>query len=131
MHQGETRFLLPDTKVVPMPRLSRFFSLYISDLSQSQIMKFTTVLAFATAAVAAPSWGPIMEGNNNCLNEAQANKIVELNALFQIHADVPAARAAAESLFSPTNYTEYGDSINSLRGAPVSPYVVRSPVIRN
>lgn len=86
-------------------------------------MKFLSALsslAFLTCLVqASPTW----EGwNNGCLSAAEAQSIVDRSIIFLQHLDIPLANKTAQSLFAP-DIVEFGDSINSLRGDPVS-YVV-------
>ena len=85
-------------------------------------MKFSTVLAFVGLTVAAPSknWGSWRKGNDACLSAEDAQYIVELSKTYQLKADLNAARAAGEYLYSAADYRQYGDSINALRGDPVS-----------
>lgn len=80
-------------------------------------MKFSAIvapLAFATSAVA--TWGG---WNPTCLNDADVQSIISREIVYLEHKNLTAAKAAAASLFTP-DFNEYGDSINSLRGAPVS-----------
>lgn len=88
-------------------------------------MKFSAVvapLAFATTAIAGwGGWDP------TCLKDADVQSIISREIIYLEHKNMTAARAAAQSLFTP-DFNEYGDSINSLRGAPVShiPIAIRS-----
>lgn len=87
-------------------------------------MKVASVLSFASLALAAPSawqsWKGSSSNKNACLSAEDAKNIVELSAVFQLKADLAAAKAAGEYLYSALDYREYGDSINALRGDPVS-----------
>lgn len=77
-------------------------------------MKFSSVLAFAIGASAAP-W----QGWSGCVSDAQAAYFASQSAIFLSHTDPVAAKAAAYTIFD-ANIVEYGDSINALRQAPVS-----------
>lgn len=84
-------------------------------------MKLLAVLGLlALGAQAAPnshdSWGG---WNGKCLTSAQAQSIVDRSIIYLMHTDVAAAVAAGNSLFAD-DITEFGDSINSLRGDAVS-----------
>jgi hypothetical protein len=92
-------------------------------------MKFTGILsslAFATAAVAAPSsassnWGGGY-GNGNCVSQDQATQLVHEYAFFLAHADpsqVQQANATAQKILAP-DFTEQSDSINGFLGLKVS-----------
>lgn len=87
-------------------------------------MKFSSVLSFASLALAAPqawkSWQASDSKSDACLSVEDAKYIVELSKTYQLKADLDAARAAGEYLYSAADYRQYGDSINALRGDPVS-----------
>ena len=55
----------------------------------------------------------------SCLSDDAAQEIVNKSILFLQHEDLDEAREVAYGLFAE-NITQYGDSINFLRGAPVS-----------
>ena len=55
----------------------------------------------------------------SCLSDEDAQGIVDKSIIFLQHRDLDEARRVAYDLFHP-NITQYGDSINFLRGAPVS-----------
>lgn len=86
-------------------------------------MKFTNILGLASLAAAAPSWQSWKGGNGGnggaCLSAADAAYIVELSSIYQLKANLTAAREAGEYLYSAADYRQYGDSINALRGDPV------------
>lgn len=77
-------------------------------------MKFSIVAALATTAVA--QWQP---WDPTCLNQTDVDNLIAKEIIYLQHPDVAAARAIAYSIFTP-DIVEYGDSINSLRGQPVS-----------
>lgn len=84
-------------------------------------MKFAAALAsLAVVATAAPGgWGNWNKGNNGCASRAYAQNLVDQEIVFLMHTDLAAAQAAADAIFAD-DIQEYGDSINSLRMAPVS-----------
>lgn len=79
-------------------------------------MKFLSILlplaAITSSVLASGEW-------QSCLSSAQAQSIVDRSIIFLSHEDVPLANQTARGLFDP-NIQEFGDSINSLRGDPVS-----------
>ncbi|ETN40901.1 uncharacterized protein HMPREF1541_05181 [Cyphellophora europaea CBS 101466] len=79
---------------------------------------FTTLaaLAFCTSSFVS-AW--------SCLSDDDAQDIVNKSIIFLQHEDPEEARAIAYELFAP-NITQYGDSINYLRGAPLG-----TPVYEN
>lgn len=83
-------------------------------------MKFAAALAsLAAVATALPNgWGNWNKGNK-CASRAQVQNLVDQEIVYLMHTDLTAARAAADAIFAD-NIEEYGDSINSLRMAPVS-----------
>lgn len=85
-------------------------------------MKFSTALLFATTAAAVPfgNWKQWKQPSTNCLTDEQAAYINELSTIFQLKANLTAARLAGEELFAAEEYKQYGHSINSLRGDAVS-----------
>lgn len=80
-------------------------------------MKFTTLLALATTVIALPSPHPTTPPT--CLTDTRANYIVERERVYLQKANITDARIAGEELFAD-DFVQYGDSINSLRGDPVS-----------
>lgn len=54
----------------------------------------------------------------SCLSDDDAQEIVNKSILFLQHRDLDEAREVAYDLFAE-NITQYGDSINFLRGDPV------------
>lgn len=54
-----------------------------------------------------------------CLSDADAQSIADRSIIYLSHTDVELANQTAQGLFAD-NLQEYGDSINSLRGDPVS-----------
>lgn len=83
-------------------------------------MKFTTVLAFTGLATALPSWnGWGNQPSQACLTQQRAEDIVSKARIYQLKANLADARAAGESLYGP-DFKQYSDSVNSLRGDPVS-----------
>ncbi|KAK5069579.1 hypothetical protein LTR51_008412 [Lithohypha guttulata] len=86
---------------------------------------FATVATFALAAcgVAAsptPSWGNWgNSGNPNCVSRSYIEGLIAQEIVFLQHKNVTAAVAAGNAIFD-ANIAEYGDSINSLRGAPTT-----------
>lgn len=86
-------------------------------------MKFliTSLLAAAALTSASPVTRQTIEGfPPNCLSYARAQYIIEREIAYLRKADLADARAAGEELFA-ADFVQYGDSINSLRGDPVSP----------
>lgn len=57
--------------------------------------------------------------DSSCLTDADAQYLISQSIVFLEHKDVPAAKAAAYTIFTE-DIQEFGDSINSLRGDPVS-----------
>lgn len=86
-------------------------------------MKLSSVLAFATAAVALPAGGwqgwKKPAANELCLTDEQTAYISELSRIFQLKANLTEARIAGETLFAAEEYKQYGHSINSLRNQAV------------
>lgn len=82
-------------------------------------MKFATIFALATAVVAFPS--PQLPPPSLCLTDARAQYIVEREKVYLQKANITDARVAGEELFA-ADFVQYGDSINSLRGDPVSQF---------
>lgn len=80
-------------------------------------MKFATIFALATAVVALPS--PQLPPPSTCLTNERAHYIVERERVYLQKANITDARLAGEELFA-ADFVQYGDSINSLRGDPVS-----------
>lgn len=80
-------------------------------------MKLTTILACVTAVVALPS--PQLPPPSLCLTDKRAQYIVEREKVYLQKANITDARLAGEELFA-ADFVQYGDSINSLRGDPVS-----------
>lgn len=90
---------------------------------------FTTVasLALASAVTAAPSWAdwthqdcPDVEcPEDTCLQQSDAEDIVNKFIAVLNHPDVNAANATAQALLGDDFYEE-SDSINMLAGHPVS-----------
>ena len=78
-------------------------------------MKFASFATLATLAtsVSAGKW------KDWCLTDAALQRIIDNSIIFLQHFDVAAANATAYATFAP-DITETGDSINSLRGDPVS-----------
>lgn len=81
-------------------------------------------LAMAAAGVAAaPTKASAMEARdsswNNCFSRDYIEGLIAQEIVFEMHTNVTAAIAAGNAIFDPA-FVEYGDSINSLRGAPVS-----------
>ncbi|KAK4935517.1 hypothetical protein LTR10_023428 [Elasticomyces elasticus] len=78
-------------------------------------MKFSAVLACAGLLTgSAQAW--------TCLSQADANNIAAQSTIFLQHLNVTEANATAQALFAD-GIVEYGDSINSLRGAPLGTQV--------
>lgn len=85
-------------------------------------MKFAAVLAsLAVLATAAPAPGGLETrgGDKGCVSREHVQYLVDQETIFLQHTDLAAARAAADAIFA-ADIEEYGDSINSLRQAPVS-----------
>lgn len=82
-------------------------------------MKFSGFLAPLTlASTALAQW---KQQDNSCLTDAEAQYLIDQAIIVLKHVDIANARAVAYSIFAP-DIVEYGDSINSLRGAPVGPH---------
>lgn len=77
-------------------------------------MKFFSLAAVAALASTATAWK-----HGNCLTDAGLQRIIDNSIIFLQHFDVAAANATAYATFAST-IMETGDSINSLRGDPVS-----------
>lgn len=87
-----------------------------------QFLATLTGLALAVASVASvPTPASAMQARewNNCFSRDYILGLIEQERIFEMHTDVAAAVAAGNAIFDPA-FVEYGDSINSLRGAPVS-----------
>lgn len=90
-------------------------------------MKFATTLAslaLAGAALAAPApsdWNDWNARDKKCVSREYVEEVVAKEIIFLQHlvGTEEASRAAAFEIFDPA-IVEYGDSINSLRGDPVS-----------
>lgn len=67
-------------------------------------------------SVALASWGAQAW---SCLSDADAQGIADASVIFLSHQDIDLANRTAQALFAD-NIVEFGDSINSLRGDPVS-----------
>jgi hypothetical protein len=82
-------------------------------------MKFSSIAALTgliASVVAAPhqDWQPA-----GCLTDARFQQLIDGFIIFLEHTNVPLANSTAQAIFAPT-IMEVGDSINSLRGDPVS-----------
>ena len=77
---------------------------------------FNTLAALALSSASfASAW--------SCLSDDDAQEIVNKSIIFLQHRDLDEAREIAYDLFAE-NITQYGDSINFLRGAPVSRHFI-------
>lgn len=84
-------------------------------------MKVAAFLALGSLATALPGWsGWQRQANDNCLTQERAEYLVSRERAYLQKADLADARAAGEELFSTDGFIQYSDSINSLRGDPVS-----------
>lgn len=83
-------------------------------------MKFSATLALlAASAFAAPLIEERHDGKwEGCLSRDYVQGLVDQERIFLLHANVTEARAIGYKIFD-ANIQEFGDSINSLRGAPV------------
>lgn len=88
-------------------------------------MKIAVVLALGSVATALPNI--FSRTKNYCLTQERAEYIVNRERVYLSKADPADARAAGEELFSSDGFVQYGDSINSLRGDPVS-LLLNSPI---
>jgi hypothetical protein len=82
-------------------------------------MKFASIvgltgLVASVAAVPSKAWQPA-----GCLTDARFQQLIDGFIVFLEHENVPLANSTAQAIFAPT-IMEVGDSINSLRGDPVS-----------
>lgn len=95
-----------------------------------QLLATVATFALAACGVAAsptPSWGNWgNSGNPACVSRSYIEGLIAQEIVFLEHKNVTAAVAAGNAIFD-ANIAEYGDSINSLRGAPVSPLFFPSP----
>lgn len=82
-------------------------------------MKIATLLAFGSVATALPNL--FSRTKNYCLTQERAEYIVSRERVYLQKANLADAQAAGEELFSTDSFVQYSDSINSLRGDPVSP----------
>lgn len=86
-------------------------------------MKFLTSLASFTALVWSVAAAPNPDGwqgwNDGCYSRSYIEGLVAQEIVYLQHLDLAAANAAALAIFDPS-IAEFGDSINSLRGDPVS-----------
>lgn len=86
-------------------------------------MKLITSLASLAAVLcsvaAVPNPGGWKGYKNGCFDRSYIEGLVAQEIVFLQHLDVAAAVAAGNAIFDP-NIQEFGDSINSLRGDPVS-----------
>lgn len=78
-------------------------------------MKLTILFTLATTVTALPK----RSTPSTCLTHERAHYIVERERVYLQKANLTDARAAGEELFA-ADFVQYGDSINSLRGDPVS-----------
>lgn len=76
-------------------------------------------LALAATASAAPSPGGWGNWGKNCASRDYIQSLVDQEIVYLQHLNQTAALAAGQAIFA-SDIQEYGDSINSLRGAPVS-----------
>lgn len=81
-------------------------------------MKIATLLALGSVATALPNL--FSRTKHYCLTQERAEYIVNRERVYLQKADIADARAAGEELFSTDGFVQYSDSINSLRGDPVS-----------
>jgi hypothetical protein len=96
--------------------ITRSFHLPNKSLSfKNSTMKFLSLLT----PIALSAWTVQAHYQRSCLTDAVAKSIADRSAIFLQHTDVALANATAQELFAE-NIIEYGDSINSLRGDPVS-----------
>lgn len=90
-------------------------------------MKYITIftyLVLATTTLAAPTpgnWKDWKAPDNKCVSREYVEEVLAKEIIFLQHlpGTQDASRAAAFEIFDPA-IVEYGDSINSLRGDPVS-----------
>lgn len=81
------------------------------------------LITLATAATALPNLSTRTKTKHHCLTQERAEYIVSRERVYLLKADPADARAAGEELFSTDSFVQYSDSINSLRGDPVSSLV--------
>jgi hypothetical protein len=86
-------------------------------------MRFASIAAvtgLVASVVAVPykDWQPA-----GCLTDARFQQLIDGFIIFLEHTNVPLANATAQAIFAP-NIMEVGDSINSLRGDPVSDFIL-------
>lgn len=86
-------------------------------------MKFLASLASITALLWSVAAAPNPDGwqnwNDGCYSRDYIEGLVAQEITYLMHTDLAAANAAALNIFAP-DIAEFGDSINSLRMAPVS-----------
>ncbi|KAK5937864.1 hypothetical protein PMZ80_009993 [Knufia obscura] len=88
-------------------------------------MKFAAALAslaVLAAAAPAPSGLEGRNGDKGCVSREHVQYLVDQETVFLQHTDLAAAQAAADAIFA-ADIEEYGDSINSLRQAPLGTIV--------
>lgn len=83
-------------------------------------MKIAILLAFGSLVTALPNLNLFTRTKHHCLTQERAQYIVDRERVYLQKADPADARAAGEELFSTDGFVQYSDSINSLRGDPVS-----------
>ena len=90
-------------------------------------MKLSTFasLALASAATALPGLSKVRRddsSNSSCLQQSDAEKIVNTFITVMEHIDMKAANETVQDLLSDS-FFETSDSINTLAGDPVSMYL--------
>jgi len=71
-------------------------------------------MKFLATAASVGLWASLVQAWS-CLSDADAKSIADRSTIFLQHLNVTEANITAQGLFA-NNITEYGDSINSLRG---------------
>lgn len=90
-------------------------------------MKFLATLALlATSALAAPLVAERGSSWQGCFSRDYIQGLVDQEIIFLYHNNVTEAIAVGYKIFD-ANIAEFGDSINSLRGAPVSHHMILYP----
>ena len=78
--------------------------------------------SLSTTLLAALAWAPATSAWS-CLSDNDAYAIIDRQKIFIAHQNVTLARLEVETLFA-ANITEYSDSVNALRGRPVSHHLL-------
>ena len=103
-------------------RIALVLSLKVISSSLASMKFFAALASLAAVGSAVPTPGNWGNWNQGCASRNHVQYLVDQSIIYLQHKDVAAGRAAAEAIFAD-NIIEYGDSINSLRQAPLGTIV--------